>query len=71
MKSKIVFGSILITCYFIGLQLIYHFEIEAVLMGVFGELLTIPALFYFFYLLKTGKMKGGNYIQCMWFQSFY
>ncbi len=44
MKSKIVFGSVLITCYFIGLQLISYFEIKAVLIGVFGELLTIPAL---------------------------
>ncbi len=44
MKTKIVFGSVLIACYFMGLQLISHFEIEAVLIGVFGELLTIPAL---------------------------
>jgi len=44
MKSKIVFGSVLIACYFIGLQLIFFFEIKAVLIGVFGELLTIPAL---------------------------
>jgi hypothetical protein len=44
MKSKIVFGSVLIACYFIGLQLISYFEIKAILIGVFGELLTIPAL---------------------------
>lgn len=44
MKSKIVFGSVLIACYFIGLQLISYFEIKAVMIGFFGELLTIPAL---------------------------
>ncbi|PHS66994.1 MAG: hypothetical protein COB12_04855 [Flavobacterium sp.] len=44
MKSKIVFGSVLILCYFIALQLISHFDLKAVMIGVLGELLTIPAL---------------------------
>jgi len=62
MKSKVVFGSVLIFCYFIALQLISHFEIEAVLIGVFGELLTIPALFaipvLLFLSVKNWKKEG-------------
>ncbi|WP_020569876.1 hypothetical protein [Neolewinella persica] len=39
-----VFFSLILLTYFILLQLAIHFELDYVLIGVFVELLTIPAL---------------------------